>query len=128
MRWTRASRSLSGPGYNVPFAEKIKKGAGIATMSVGMITKPAQAEEIIASGKADLIAIARAAMDDPRWAWHAARELGARDALCAELRALQPGGVEALTARRNPPLPGPLPPGEREIEIESRRALQPSLP
>ncbi len=65
------------PGYNVPFAEKIRKGAGIATMSVGMITKPAQAEEIIASGKADLIAIARAAMDDPRWAWRAARELGA---------------------------------------------------
>ncbi len=66
-----------GPGFNVPFAEKIRKGAGITTMSVGMITKPAQAEEIIASGKADLIAIARAAMDDPRWAWHAARELGA---------------------------------------------------
>jgi len=41
-----------------------------------LITKPSQAEEIIASGKADLIAIARAAMDDPRWAWHAARELG----------------------------------------------------
>ena len=65
------------PGYNVPFAERIKKGVGIATMAVGMITKPAQAEDIIASGKADLIAIARAAMDDPRWAWHAARELGA---------------------------------------------------
>ena len=65
-----------GPGFNVPFAEKIKKEAGIATMSVGMITKPAQAEEIVASGKADLIAIARAVMDDPRWAWHAARELG----------------------------------------------------
>ncbi|MGQ0579310.1 MAG: NADH:flavin oxidoreductase/NADH oxidase, partial [Betaproteobacteria bacterium] len=69
-----------GPGFNVPFAEKIKIGAGIATMTVGMITKPAQAEEIIASGKADLIAIARAIMDDPRWAWHAARELGAETA------------------------------------------------
>jgi 2,4-dienoyl-CoA reductase-like NADH-dependent reductase (Old Yellow Enzyme family) len=65
-----------GPGYNVPFAEKIRKDAGIATMSVGMITRPAQAEDIVASGKADLIAIARAAMDDPRWAWRAARELG----------------------------------------------------
>ncbi|HEX4985057.1 MAG TPA: NADH:flavin oxidoreductase/NADH oxidase [Burkholderiales bacterium] len=64
------------PGYNVPFAEKIRKEAGIATMAVGLITKPQQAEEIIAGGKADLIAIARAAMDDPRWAWHAARELG----------------------------------------------------
>ena len=65
------------PGYNVPFAEKIKKGAGIPTMAVGLITKAAQAEQIVASGKADLIAIARAAMDDPRWAWHAARDLGA---------------------------------------------------
>jgi len=69
-----------GPGFNVPFAEKIRKGAGIATMAVGMITKPAQAEEIIASGKADMVAIARAMMDNPRWAWHAARELGAETA------------------------------------------------
>jgi 2,4-dienoyl-CoA reductase-like NADH-dependent reductase (Old Yellow Enzyme family) len=69
-----------GPGYNVPFAEKIRKGAGIATMAVGMITKPAQAEAIIAGGKADLVALARAVMDDPRWAWHAARELGAETA------------------------------------------------
>ncbi len=64
------------PGYNVPFAEKIRKEAGIATMAVGMITQPRQAEEIVASGKADLVAIARGMMDDPRWAWHAARELG----------------------------------------------------
>ncbi|HKQ23706.1 MAG TPA: NADH:flavin oxidoreductase/NADH oxidase [Burkholderiales bacterium] len=64
------------PGYNAPFAEKVKKESGIATMSVGMITRPKQAEEIIADGKADLIAIARGAMDDPRWAWRAARELG----------------------------------------------------
>ena len=65
------------PGYNVPFAEKVRKETGIAVMSVGMITKPKQAEEIVAAGKADLIAIARAMMDDPRWAWHAARDLGA---------------------------------------------------
>jgi len=42
-----------------------------------MVTKARQAEEIVASGQADLVAIARAMMDDPRWAWHAARELGA---------------------------------------------------
>ena len=47
----------------------------ISTMAVGMITNPIQANEIIASGSANLVAIARAAMDDPRWAWHAAREL-----------------------------------------------------
>ena len=65
------------PGYNVPFAEKVRKETGIAVMSVGMITRPRQAEDIVASGKADLVAIARAMMDDPRWAWRAARELGA---------------------------------------------------
>jgi 2,4-dienoyl-CoA reductase-like NADH-dependent reductase (Old Yellow Enzyme family) len=46
-------------------------------MGVGMITNPLQAEDAIATGAADLIAIARAAMDDPRWAWHAARDLDA---------------------------------------------------
>ena len=45
-----------------------------------MITRPRQAEDIIASGQADMVAIARAMMDDPRWAWHAARELGAETA------------------------------------------------
>jgi len=68
------------PGYNVPFAEKVKRETGIAVMSVGMISRPRQAEDIVAGGKADLVAIARAIMDDPRWAWHAARELGAEAA------------------------------------------------
>lgn len=65
------------PGYNVPLADKVKKEAAIPVMAVGMITRPRQAEEIVAGGHADLVAIARAMMDDPRWAWHAARELGA---------------------------------------------------
>jgi len=65
------------PGYNVPFAEKVRKESGIAVMSVGMISRARQAEDIVAGGKADMVAIARAIMDDPRWAWHAARELGA---------------------------------------------------
>ena len=65
------------PGYNVPFAAKVKREATIPVMAVGMITHARQAEEIIAAGQADLVAIARAMMDDPRWAWHAARELGA---------------------------------------------------
>jgi 2,4-dienoyl-CoA reductase-like NADH-dependent reductase (Old Yellow Enzyme family) len=68
------------PGYNVPFAEKVKKETGIAVMAVGMITRPHQAEEIVAGARADLVAIARAMMDDPRWAWHAARELGTETA------------------------------------------------
>jgi 2,4-dienoyl-CoA reductase-like NADH-dependent reductase (Old Yellow Enzyme family) len=72
------------PGYNVPFAEKVKREAAIPVMAVGMITNAAQAEEIVSTGRADLIAIARAMMDDPRWAWHAARELGAHSAYAAQ--------------------------------------------
>jgi 2,4-dienoyl-CoA reductase-like NADH-dependent reductase (Old Yellow Enzyme family) len=64
-------------GYQVPFAEKVKKETGIVTMSVGLIAGYQQAEDIVASGKADLVCIGRAAMWDPRWAWHAAEELGA---------------------------------------------------
>jgi 2,4-dienoyl-CoA reductase-like NADH-dependent reductase (Old Yellow Enzyme family) len=66
------------PGYNVPFSERVRKETGMLTMAVGMITRAAQAEQIVAAGQADLVAIARAMMDDPRWAWHAARELGAQ--------------------------------------------------
>jgi 2,4-dienoyl-CoA reductase-like NADH-dependent reductase (Old Yellow Enzyme family) len=65
------------PGYNVPFSERVRKETGLVTMAVGMITRAVQAEQIVAEGRADLVAIARAMMDDPRWAWHAARELGA---------------------------------------------------
>ncbi len=68
------------PGYNVEFARRAKQEAGITAMSVGMITRAQQAESIIAAGDADMVALARGAMDDPRWAWHAARELGAETA------------------------------------------------
>jgi len=64
-------------GYQVPFAEKVKKESGITTMTVGLIAGYQQAEDIVASGKADLVCLARAAIWDPRWAWHAAEELGA---------------------------------------------------
>lgn len=67
-----------GPGYQVPFAERVRREAGIPVMAVGLITDPHQAEAIVASGKADFVAIARGAMDNPRWAWHAARALGAQ--------------------------------------------------
>jgi len=66
-----------GPGYQVPFAEAIKRATAIPTMSVGLITTAAQAEDIVASGKADLVALARGMLYDPRWPWHAAAELGA---------------------------------------------------
>jgi 2,4-dienoyl-CoA reductase-like NADH-dependent reductase (Old Yellow Enzyme family) len=65
-----------GPGYQVPFAERVKNETGIVTGAVGLITEAHQADAIVASGKADYVAIARAFMFNPRWAWHAAIELG----------------------------------------------------
>ena len=67
----------TGPGYQLPFAEGIRQGARVNTVAVGLITGARQAEDIVASGKADLVALARAMLYDPRWPWHAAAELGA---------------------------------------------------
>lgn len=64
------------PGYQVPFAKAIKAATGLPTVAVGLITEPQQAEDILASGEADMIALARAMLYDPRWAWHAAAKLG----------------------------------------------------
>jgi 2,4-dienoyl-CoA reductase-like NADH-dependent reductase (Old Yellow Enzyme family) len=66
-----------GPGYQVPFAEAIRRDAAIPTAAVGMITEPKQAEEILAKGQADAIVMARAFLRDPYWPLHAAKELGA---------------------------------------------------
>jgi len=66
-----------GPGYQVPFAEAIRRDAQIATAAVGMITEPKQAEEILTKGQADAIVMARAFLRDPYWPLHAAKELGA---------------------------------------------------
>ena len=65
-----------GPGYQVPLADAIRKASGLTTMAVGLITQARQAEEIAASGEADLVALARGMLYDPRWGWHAAAELG----------------------------------------------------
>jgi 2,4-dienoyl-CoA reductase-like NADH-dependent reductase (Old Yellow Enzyme family) len=65
-----------GPGYQVPLAQAIKQATGVTTIAVGLITEAKQGEEIVASGKADMIALARAMLYDPRWGWHAAAELG----------------------------------------------------
>ncbi len=66
----------SEPGYQVPFAEAIRREAKIATGAVGLITGAAQAEEIIAGGKADAVLLARQMLRDPYWPLHAAKELG----------------------------------------------------
>lgn len=65
-----------GPGYQVPFAEQIRREAEIATMAVGLITEPHQAETILAEGRADLIALARQLLREPYWPLHAAATLG----------------------------------------------------
>ncbi|MEA2165217.1 MAG: hypothetical protein QOK37_3344 [Thermoanaerobaculia bacterium] len=65
-----------GPGYQVPFARAIRAEAGIATAAVGLITEPHQANEIISSGAADAVLLARELLRDPYWPLHAARALG----------------------------------------------------
>lgn len=66
------------PGYQVGFAERIKRDTGMPTIGVGLITEAAQAERIVEQGQADMVALARAMLFDPRWPWHAAAELGAQ--------------------------------------------------
>jgi 2,4-dienoyl-CoA reductase-like NADH-dependent reductase (Old Yellow Enzyme family) len=66
------------PGYQVGFAQRIRNAVPIAVRAVGMIADAGQAEEIVASGQADMVALARGFLDDPRWVWHAAERLGVR--------------------------------------------------
>jgi 2,4-dienoyl-CoA reductase-like NADH-dependent reductase (Old Yellow Enzyme family) len=70
-------RITLGPGYQVPLARAIREATEIPTIAVGLITQARQAEDIVGSGQADMVALARAMLYDPRWAWHAAAELGA---------------------------------------------------
>ena len=74
---TADTRNPTSPGYNVPIAERVKREAGVATRVVGLIITPSQAEAIVAEGRADMVALARGMLDDPRWGWHAAQALGA---------------------------------------------------
>jgi 2,4-dienoyl-CoA reductase-like NADH-dependent reductase (Old Yellow Enzyme family) len=71
-----AGKIPMGPGYQVPFAEKLRREAGVMTGAVGMITDAKQAEEIIREGKADVVLLAREFLREPYWPIHAARELG----------------------------------------------------
>jgi 2,4-dienoyl-CoA reductase-like NADH-dependent reductase (Old Yellow Enzyme family) len=67
-----------GPGYQVPFAQQVKHAVDLPTIAVGLITDAQQAEQIVAGGQADAVALARAMLYDPRWPWHAAAELGSQ--------------------------------------------------
>jgi 2,4-dienoyl-CoA reductase-like NADH-dependent reductase (Old Yellow Enzyme family) len=71
------SQSISvGPGYQVPFAERIRREVQIPTAAVGLITEPSQAQEIIAEGRADAVMLGRVLLREPRWPLRAAHELG----------------------------------------------------
>ena len=72
------ARNPVEPGYNVGIAAAVRRDGGIITRVVGLIVTAKQAEAIIAEGKADMVALARAVLDDPHWGWHAARVLGAK--------------------------------------------------
>ncbi|MER6400930.1 NADH:flavin oxidoreductase/NADH oxidase [Kitasatospora sp. NPDC001603] len=71
------ARITAGPGYQVPFAEAVRNGTGMPVAAVGLITDPAQAEEILAAGRADAVLLGRELLRDPYWPRHAASTLGA---------------------------------------------------
>jgi 2,4-dienoyl-CoA reductase-like NADH-dependent reductase (Old Yellow Enzyme family) len=85
-----------GPGYQVHLAEQLKRDTGAPTIAVGLITEPALAEAIVAEGRADLVALARAMLFDPRWPWHAAAQLGAQVQAPPQYWRSQPRGMSGL--------------------------------
>ncbi|MBV9646411.1 MAG: NADH:flavin oxidoreductase/NADH oxidase [Candidatus Eremiobacteraeota bacterium] len=87
------------PGYQVPFAERIRRDSGIATAAVGLITEAHQADGIVRNGQADLIVLARALLRDPYWPLHAAMELG--------VEVPWPPQYERAKPKRGPTVAGP---------------------
>jgi 2,4-dienoyl-CoA reductase-like NADH-dependent reductase (Old Yellow Enzyme family) len=85
-----------GPGYQVSFAQAIKQATGLTTIAVGLITEAKQAEDVVASGKADMVALARGMLYDPRWGWHAAAELGGQVEAPPQYWRSQPSTQKAL--------------------------------
>jgi NADPH2 dehydrogenase len=79
----QSQKITTGPGYQVHFAEAIRREAGMPTMAVGQITDPIQAETIVRTGQAEMVALARGMLWDPRWTWRAAVALGEEIAMPA---------------------------------------------
>ena len=88
-----------GPGYQVAFAEAIRKAVGMPVIAVGLITEPEQAEQILQEDKADAVALARGILYDPRWPWHAAAKLGATVKAPPQYLRCAPHGTKGLFAR-----------------------------
>ena len=87
------------PSYQVPLARAIKSAVKMPVIAVGLITEPTQAEAIVATGDADLIALARAILYDPRWPWHAAAELGGQVKAANQYLRCQPPQLKNLFAK-----------------------------
>jgi len=85
-----------GPNYQVPLARKVKDAVSMPVIAVGLITEPEQAEAIIATGEADMIALARTVLYDPRWPWHAAATLGAKVKAAPQFLRSQPRAYKDL--------------------------------
>ncbi|AXB78179.1 NADH:flavin oxidoreductase/NADH oxidase [Novosphingobium sp. P6W] len=85
-----------GPNYQVPLARAVKEAVTMPVVTVGLITEPEQAEAIIATGEADMIALARTVLYDPRWPWHAAAALGAKMPVAPQYLRSQPHRVKEL--------------------------------
>ncbi|MEN3791994.1 NADH:flavin oxidoreductase/NADH oxidase [Fulvimarina sp. MAC3] len=85
-----------GPGYQLHFAEAVKKAVSIPVIGVGLVTDARQAEQVIQTGQADAVALARAMLYDPRWPWHAAAELGASVTAPPQYFRCQPHGLKHL--------------------------------
>ena len=96
-----------GPSYQVPLARAVKSAIKIPVVAVGLITEPKQAEAIVATGDADMIALARTILYDPRWPWHAAAELGATVRAPKQYQRSQPAQFKHLFGVAGPVRPEP---------------------
>ena len=90
-----------GPGYQVPLSEQIRRETGLATIAVGLITEPRQAETILSEGKADMVALGRGMLYNPRWVWHAADQLGAQIKYPQQYQRCRPSQIDDVFGERN---------------------------
>ncbi len=103
---TPAQKITPRPGYQIDLAARVRRETGIPAIGVGLITEAVQAENILVSGQADMVALGRAMLYDPRWPWHAAAQLGASVDAPPQYWRSQPHGLKGLF---NPEVPGKKP-------------------
>lgn len=85
-----------GPGYQIPFARQVRERVALPVVGVGLVTEPEHAEAIVLQGQADLVALGRGMLYDPRWPWHAAAKLGGQVSAPRQYWRCQPAGQESL--------------------------------